>query len=232
MNRLEALENEGDKINPLDIILSTYESLRVYFKLLNKDEDYGDFKEEVADCIDKGYTARDMCSGLWLEYLCHHGKDIKNTPIILCTAYCIEAQREVERGDNEKAMFLVDQSKNFFDPKDLESIFEEKLKKDERLRSIKVKGGQVRSNGFKPAKDEVIRLLKIRQPKLGWKNIPVAATCIEKYVIDFNRKNKIGISEVDLNNRLIVWMRTDREIAPVVESLLAKNLLKENFNPK
>lgn len=228
MNALEGLGNGEEKLNPLGVISKTFESLNIYFKLLNSDEDYDDAKKIIADSIDKGDSAENMSSELWLKHLCHHGKYNELTPIILCTAYCIEAQREVERGDNEKAWLCIVRSKIYFDPKDLDSIIDEKLKNDESLKETRRKGGQGKSRKNKPAKDEVIRLLKKRRPKIGWKNIPCAARDMLDDMRIFNSQQKNKLSDDDLGNRLIVWMRTDQEISPIVQSLLAKNILKAN----
>lgn len=227
MNALEALRNRQEKKNISNALSKIYEKLNIYFMQLRSTGDFAEFKKIIENKINEKYTADDMVIEFYPEYLTPNGRDNDLMPVAFTTAYCIEAQRAIEQnGENKKAWECISKSNVYFNADRLEQLIRKKLKKDKTTNEIRSKGGKQRANSFKLTKDEIIRLLKIRCPTAGWKSIPDAARSIKGYVLDFNRKNLINLSEVGLLNQIIIWMRKDHEISPAIQSLLTKNIIK------
>lgn len=111
MNSPEVLGSGEDKLNPLEVISKIYESLNIYFKLLRPNEEYDDYKTEAINKMVNGYSADKMRDDLFPNYLSLHGKGNDVLSILFSTAYCIEAEREIENGDNEKAWVFIEKSK-------------------------------------------------------------------------------------------------------------------------
>jgi hypothetical protein len=142
-------------------------------------------------------------------------------PLIVACVRAIQAQEALDCGENENSHSLLLEALKYC--KDAEAITPKYLYEIEVERvDVAKSGGLAKAELSKPVKNEVIRLLKEMSPPLGWRFKSDAIKAIKAPLVAFIRKNRISITESNIENTLAKWSTKDLEIKAAFESVISK----------
>ncbi|ALE55201.1 hypothetical protein AC233_11340 [Burkholderia sp. HB1] len=204
--------------NLAETIENSHTQLSELLEILNPDESYEELKGALLDKLDGGLTTDDLWQELMLRYFNQSDPDHYFIPIIISCSYNMQAQREMDSGQTEKAWFFLTEGSYYRGLAEGKAVDESTLTIAEQRHENGKKGGVRKAQKIKPARDEVVRLLHEKRPAAGWNTKVEAADAIVRDLMGFVKANEVPLTLSNLPRKLQEWLSKDPDVSAAFDA--------------
>lgn len=209
--------------SPIDLILSTWESLRCTYESHFENDRFDQFIIDLRLSLNKGEITETVLADKWLEHLAVDQMSPEFPFLYACVLNEL-AQQALDGNNVQKSWPLIVQASASAEGAAIHAFYGSEIDTTAALNHRRaVAGAEARRAKFQPAKDYAISLIREKRPKYGWDDLMHAAESIEQDLANFVEAKKIGLRKELLTKTLRRWFKEDESFRNALSDIITTN---------